>query len=149
MCCSSKSTDRHLIKQSIEIGHTLVGSLIKLNRENAHFPVPVRAWELSLVERVRSSRPASACPFSKLRLDLVLAYGIPPDFRSRLCYGYLVQVVCVCVCFLPIHSGHQWTNQPGHTGGRSHRIYHPPSFCGACLNFSREKDSAIPFPRRP
>ena len=37
----------------------------------------------------------------------------------------------------------------GHTGGRSHRILHPPSFCGACLNFSREKDSAIPFPRRP
>ena len=49
--------------------------------------------------------------------------------------------VCVCVCFLPIHSGHQvrWTYQPG-----SHRISHPPSFCGACLNFSREKDSAIP-----
>ena len=41
----------------------------------------------------------------------------------------------VCVCFLPIHSGHQ------------DRISHPPSFCGACLNFSREKDSAIPFPR--
>ena len=38
----------------------------------------------------------------------------------------------------------------GHTaGGRSHRISHPPSFCGACLNFSREKDSAVPFPRRP
>ena len=35
----------------------------------------------------------------------------------------------------------------GHTGGRSHRISHPPSFCGACLHFSREKDSAIPFPR--
>ena len=34
-------------------------------------------------------------------------------------------------------------------GGRSHRIFHPPSFCGACLNFSREKDLAIPFPRRP
>ena len=53
----------------------------------------------------------------------------------------------VCfVCFLPIHSGHQvrWTYQPG-----SHRIFHLPSFCGACLNFSREKDSAIPFPRRP
>ena len=27
------------------------------------------------------------------------------------------------------------------TGGRSHRIS-PPSFCGACLHFSREKDSA-------
>ena len=37
----------------------------------------------------------------------------------------------------------------GYTGGRSHRISHPPSFCGACLTFSREKDSAIPFPRRP
>ena len=35
------------------------------------------------------------------------------------------------------------------TGGRSHMISHPPSFCGACLNFSREKDSAVPFPRRP
>ena len=35
----------------------------------------------------------------------------------------------------------------GHTGGRSHRIIsHPSSFW---LNFSREKDSAIPFPRRP
>ena len=54
--------------------------------------------------------------------------------------------VCVCVCFLPIHSGHQvrWTYQPG-----SHRILNPPSFCGACLDFCREKDSAIPFPRRP
>ena len=31
----------------------------------------------------------------------------------------------------------------------SHRISHPPSFCGACLNFSCEKNSAIPFPRRP
>ena len=39
----------------------------------------------------------------------------------------------------------------GHTGGRSHRISHPLSFCGACLYFSRGtgKDSAIPFPRRP
>ena len=56
------------------------------------------------------------------------------------------------MCFLPIYSGHQvrWTYQPeSHTGGRSHRISHPPSFCGACLNFSREKNSAIPFPRRP
>ncbi|CAM9549599.1 unnamed protein product, partial [Ascophyllum nodosum] len=24
----------------------------------------------------------------------------------------------------------RWTYQPGHTGGRSHRIFHPPSFCG-------------------
>ena len=33
----------------------------------------------------------------------------------------------------------------GHTGGRSQMIS-PPSLCGACLNFYREKDSATPFP---
>ena len=37
----------------------------------------------------------------------------------------------------------------GHTGGRPYRISRPPSFCGACLNFSREKGSAVPFLRRP
>ena len=58
--------------------------------------------------------------------------------------------LCVCVCFLPIHSGHQvGRTSRGHTGGRSHRIFNPLSFCGACLDFCREKDSAIPFPRRP
>ena len=59
--------------------------------------------------------------------------------------------VCVCVCgcvffpfILDIMFGGRTSR--GHTGGRSHRIS-PPSFCGASLNFSREKDSAIPFPR--
>ena len=33
----------------------------------------------------------------------------------------------------------------GHTGGISYKISHPPFFCNACLNFSREKDSAIPL----
>ena len=52
----------------------------------------------------------------------------------------------MCVCFLSIYSGHQGR---GHIVGRSHRISHAPSFCGACLNFSREKaSSAVPFPRR-
>ena len=36
-----------------------------------------------------------------------------------------------------------WTYQP-----ESHRVS-PPSFCEACLNFYREKDSTLPFPRRP
>ena len=48
-----------------------------------------------------------------------------------------------------IHMPEKDRTSRGHTGGRSHRIFHAPSFCGACLNFSREKDSAIPFPRRP
>ena len=58
--------------------------------------------------------------------------------------------MCVCV-FFPFILDIKFVGRTsrGHTGGRSHRISHPPSFCGACLNFSREKDSAIPFPRRP
>ena len=58
--------------------------------------------------------------------------------------------MCVCV-FFPFILDIKFVGRTsrGHTGGRSHRIFHPPSFCGACLNFSREKDSAIPFPRRP
>ena len=47
--------------------------------------------------------------------------------------------------FHPIYSGRQACGRTsrGHTGGRSHSISHPPSFCGACLNFSRGKDSAV------
>ena len=59
----------------------------------------------------------------------------------------------VCVCVFSSHSF--WTSssldvpaevtqEEGHTG-----VFHSPSFCGACLNFSREKDSAICFLRRP
>ena len=59
---------------------------------------------------------------------------------------------CVCVCvFFPFILDIKFVGRTsrGHTGGRSHRIFNPPSFCGACLDFCREKDSAIPFPRRP
>ena len=59
--------------------------------------------------------------------------------------------MCVCVCvFFPFILDIKFVGRTnrGHTGGRSHRISHPHSFCGACLNFSREKDSAIPFPSR-
>ena len=58
---------------------------------------------------------------------------------------------CVCVyVFFPFILDIKFVGRTsrGHTGGRSHRISHPPSSCGACLNFSREKDSAISFPRR-
>ena len=55
----------------------------------------------------------------------------------------LFRVVCVCV-FFPFILDIKFVGRTSrdHTGGRSHRIFHPPSFCGACLNFSREKDSA-------
>ena len=59
--------------------------------------------------------------------------------------------VCVCVFCHPIYSGPQTCGctSRGHTGERSNMISHPSSFCGACLNFYREKHSAVPFPRRP
>ena len=59
--------------------------------------------------------------------------------------------MCVCACvFFPFILDIKFVGctSRGHTVERSHRIFHPPSFCGACLNSSREKDSAIPFPRR-
>ena len=59
--------------------------------------------------------------------------------------------VCVVCVFFPSILDIKFVGRTsrGHTGGRSHRIFNPPSFCGACLDFCREKDSAIPFPRRP
>ena len=55
--------------------------------------------------------------------------------------------VCVCVCFLPINSGHQvrWTYQPGSHRRKVTQDF-SSTFRGACLNFSREKDSAYSFP---
>ena len=65
-----------------------------------------------------------------------------------------ISLLCVCVCvlcvFFPFILDIKFVRRTsrGHTGRRSHRIS-PPSFCRACLNFSREKDSAVPSPRRP
>ena len=64
---------------------------------------------------------------------------------------YWFASVCVFCVFFPSILDIKFVGRTsrGHTGGRSHRIFYPPSFCGACLDFCREKDSAIPFPRRP
>ena len=61
-------------------------------------------------------------------------------------------IVRVCVrVFFPLVLAVKFIGHTsrGRTGGRSHKISHPPFFCGACLIFSREKDLAIPFPRQP
>ena len=73
----------------------------------------------------------------------------PKGSSKRVLPWQVTMCVCVCVSF-PFILDIKFVRRTsrGHTGGRSHRIFHPP-FCGACLNFSREKDSAIPFPRRP
>ena len=54
----------------------------------------------------------------------------------------LVILCCVCACvFFPFIPDIKFVGRTsrGHTGGRSYRISHPLSFCGAWLNFSREK----------
>ena len=64
---------------------------------------------------------------------------------------YCCRAVCVVCVFFPFILDIKFVGRTsrGYTGGRSHRISHPPPFCGAFLNFSREKESVIPFPRRP
>ena len=47
-----------------------------------YFPVCPRLRRRSW-KRVRPARPASACSLSKLRLNLVLTHGIPPESRRR------------------------------------------------------------------
>ena len=80
---------------------------------------------------------------------------VPPEVCIHLCGNSIDQSIstskCVCVFFFPSILDIKFVGRTsrGHTGGRSHRIFNPPSFCGACLDFCREKDSAIPFPRRP
>ena len=51
-------------------------------------------------------------------------------------YWYVVCVLPSHLCWTP----DMWTHQP-----RSHRIS-PTSFCGACLNFYREKEFSLAFP---
>ena len=55
--------------------------------------------------------------------------------------------VCVCVV-IPFILDVRLVDVPAGVSQEEGRIF-PPSLCGACFNFSREKDSAVPFPRRP
>ena len=52
----------------------------QLNRENEHFPVPVRDREFGETGSVVSSRVRLL--ISILRPNLVLTYGIPSEFRG-------------------------------------------------------------------
>ena len=114
-----------------------------LRRDNSRLDLE----NVPLREIFRRRKGTSRSPSRWTQMNLVIIF-------RQLCGRSSLAIVCVCVCvcvLLPIYSGRQACGRtsPGHTGGRSHRISHPPSFCGACLNFSREQDSAVPFPRRP
>ena len=73
---------RHIHQSIDQAGKAVNPVRGRLKREKGHFPVPVRARESGLARQVRPSRPASACLFSILRLNLVLTHGISPDVRG-------------------------------------------------------------------
>ena len=87
----------------------------------------------------------------------LVGISVADDLGADNCYRleFLTFDVCLCVCVLFVFFlfildvKFVGCTSRGHTGGRSHMIFYPPSFCGACLYFSREKDSAVHFPRRP
>ena len=58
----------------------------QLNREKQYFPVCPRLRLRIWSRETRPSCPASACSFSKVRLNLVLTHGIPPDLRGGIMY---------------------------------------------------------------
>ena len=76
---------------------------------------------------------------------------VPADQAIPTKHPGAVRGVCVVCVFFPFILDVKFVGRTsrGHTGGRSRGIYPPPSFCGACLNFYREKDSTVPFLRRP
>ena len=74
----------------------------QLNRKHEYFPVPVRALEYGLAIHVWPSRPASACSFSTLRLNLVLTRGIPSAFRD----GVHIYIPPTAIGSVPTLSGH-------------------------------------------
>ena len=95
-------------------------------------------------------RRANPAPYSAQFLIHSMTNGCTLQIRRSQRSQYVCVCVCVCV-FFPFILDIKFVGRTsrGHTRGRSHTISYPPSFCGACLKFSREKDSAIPFSRRP
>ena len=75
---------------------------------------------------------------SSLHSVLTLFPSLQVFFCLLLADGEAVQwYVCVVCVFFPFILDIKFVGRTsrGHTGGRSHRISHPPSFCGACLIF--------------
>ena len=130
----------------------------KLNSTSVISPSPPKPVTSPRLPRLRQWNPRSKLEITQYSWNEVgnrITHSILHNVRSTSDDNSNSQsrnsVKCVCVCFIPIHSGHQvrWTYQPGSHRRKVTQDFHSPSFCGACLDFSRRKDSAIPFPRRP
>ena len=111
------------------------------------------SMEMSRLTRDVTAEPVSRDKFSGANGDSEkIIFPVQLTTRGIGNLTRLIHTLAMCVCvFFPSILDIKFVGRTsrGHTGGRSHRIFNPPSFCGACLDFCREKDSAIPFPRRP
>ena len=67
---SCETSARRLSAESAEVYST------------ADLPASAAHISFSLARRIQPTRPPSACSFSIFRLNLVLPYGIPPEFRG-------------------------------------------------------------------
>ena len=79
------------------------------------------------------------------RVNSIISGGSPPLHCTLTMKGHHNVQCVVCVCFLPIHSGHQvcWTYQPGSHRRKVTQNFSSTFFLRCVSQFSREKDSAI------
>ena len=100
-----------------------------------------------LITKTSDQTRVCVCVCVFIKLHITAQSG--PVILVILCHSHCV-CVCVCVCFsflFILDVKFVGCTSRGHTGGSSHRIslIHLPS--AVMSFFSREKDSAIPFPR--
>ena len=68
----------------------------QLNRENVFFLVSVCAQESGLTRRIWPSRPASACSFSILKMNLELTHRRIPPISAEASYDMYYTSVNIC-----------------------------------------------------
>ena len=148
-CCCQSWTDRRYPDLAIVLTHTRVFNKLRIPVNTRFGLVFPSLWGDLCVLHAHwrtSAHPGRGRPGGEIRI----IYIYRERERELYIYIYIYMYMYLCV-FFPFILVIKFVGRTsrGYTGGRSHRVFHPPSFCGACLNFSREKDSAISFPRRP
>ena len=129
----------------------------QLHRENEHFPVPVRpkrSWSRETGSAVPSR--VSLLISSILRLNLVLTYGIPPDFPA---YVHIYLLPPYAIGSAPSLSGHhaisyRWLHRRESAGTRPVNIKVVPNGCclggltmdHACQRKLNQRNTGIFFP---
>ena len=93
----------HIIVEYGQPGMLASVACSQLNRENEYSHVPVLIRDVGLTRRVQPSRPASACSFSVLRLNLVFINKISLAFCDNV---HLCIIPPTAIMSVPSLSGH-------------------------------------------